>query len=356
MSLPGSVPAYGATFNAIAATDNHALASLWATVAVALPIVLGALLAASVFALASLRARGPFPLSAVAESWRPRAARAWRPLFFAHALLGQGLLAGLAAPLAPWGAGWVLAPSAAGADGGAYARGHYLILTGLWGTWRSCVADLAFMGPVCTEGAAAAPRLLLAGSLALQGGLLLLGAPAVALSALATLRVASVAGGAAPLGGRAAACCGCCSPGAPSVAGVAWAAAGAAWAASGAAWAGRRALGGLLAADARTAASALGRDAGGGGVGAGGALAAVACVLLTAGAALATWAVFTRVGHMPGLGASRAGPCSVEDDELLHETEAAARAGGKARGGAADRSAFTVRVEGVQDTSMYEMY
>jgi len=350
MSAP-AVSLNTATANAITAADNSQLALLLATSAVCLSLLTGLLLALATFAQAFLRSRGPFPISAVAESWRPRAARAWRPYCCAHALLALGTLAGAAAPLAPWGAGWVRSPAAAGADGAPYARGYYIILTGLWGSWRSCAAELAFEGPVCREGAAAAPRALLAACLALYAALLLLGAPAVALSALATIRVASVAGGAAPLGAGAARGGGC-APGAPVVAGVAWAAAAGAWAASAAAWAGRRALADFIVADAATAASALGSGAGAAGVGAGGALAALACALLTLGAALATWTGFARVGHLPGLGASRGSACCVEDDELLHETDPAAGAGAK-RG---DGGGAALRVVAAHDSSIYEMY
>jgi hypothetical protein len=360
MSVLPPVSSSSATAVAISATDNSSGAQLWAIVAVSLSTALAGLLSAATFAQAALRAQGPFPLSAVAESWRPRALRAWRPYFVAHALLAVGALAGAAAPLAPWAAGWVRLPAAAGPEGAAYARGYYLILSGLWGSWRSCVVDLAVYGPKCSEGVAPAPRLLLGACAALHAVVVFFCAPAVAMSALATMRVASVAGGAAPLDGRDAGGGGgrrrCCAPaGAPAVAAVTWAAAGGAWAASGVAWGARRALKDLVVADAATAASALGADAGGAGVGAGGALAAVACACLTLGAALATWTGYRRVGHIPGLGASRTNACCVEHDELLHETDPDCARGGKQPHAAGDRAA-TALVVGVQDSSIYEMY
>jgi hypothetical protein len=353
MSLVLPVTGTSATATAIATTNNSQLAFLWSSVSIGLSLGLALLLGLSTYTQARLRAQGPFPLSAVAESWRPRASRAWRFYLAAHALLAAGLLAGAAAPLAPWGVGWV--PRAVQIEG--TARGSYLILTGYWGRWRSCVVDLNFEGPVCTEGDVRAPWLLLAGCAALHGSLLLFGVPAVALAGLAATRVASVAGGAAPLGGvRARVCGGCCSPGAPAVAALAWAAAAGAAGGSGAAWAGRAAAADWIAADAAFSAyGGVGAGAAGAGVGPGGALAAAACAALALGAALATYTGCARVGHIPGLGVARQSRCAVEDDELLHETDPEEGRGGK-RGAARGRRLVTLRAVGVADASICEMH
>ena len=211
------------------------------------------------------------------EAWKPRAARAFKPLYGGYALLTLGLLTGLAAPAIPWYAM-------------TYSR-HPLsqtqVLSALTMDYTVSMGDIGYSFSGFT--------IVIIGGGVVYGGLaLVLAAWAMALLAVIRVRGVARSGVAPPVSGG-------CAPSMPAILGCAWVGFAVVLAGSGAAWA-------LSAAQLASLPPISG-------LGPGAALLAFAVAAIAGGAVLLSVAS-AMLGNLPGVGAARANCCCVETQAM----------------------------------------
>ena len=211
------------------------------------------------------------------EAWKPRAARAFKPLYGGYALLTLGLLTGLAAPAIPWYAM-------------TYSR-HPLsqtqVFSALTTDYTVSMGDIGYSISGFT--------IVIIGGGVVYGGLaLVLAAWVMALLAVIRVRGVARSGVAPPVSGG-------CAPSMPAILGCAWVGFAVVLAGSGAAWA-------LSAAQLASLPPISG-------LGPGAALLAFAVAAIAGGAVLLSVAS-AMLGNLPGVGAARANCCCVETQAM----------------------------------------